>query len=228
MDSVEELSGKMYQSLINMQGEQPLSKAIEYCPDCGYSLRSTPCGFCEEARRRKDYLGNQQKDVDTRRLGGIRAYEDFTLEKFDNEQAKKACADFPNCNLFIYGSAGTGKTHLATALIREYAPFLSTKPQQIFRRLRDFQKEVETQVIADYVNTRSLLIDDLGTEKVTDFSFSATYEIIDGRWMAKKNGLIITSNLSTDSLVRHIGDRIPSRIAGMCRIIKLEGRDRRL
>lgn len=212
----------------NMPVKKLLSKATEYCSVCGYPQKSTPCGHCEEIKRQNTQVEAVQKKVDIVNLGGIRAYEDFTLEKFDNEEAKKACADFPNCNLFLYGPAGTGKTHLATALIRKYLPFLSTKPQQIYRRLRDFQKGNESQAIANYVNIRSLLIDDLGTEKVTDFSFSVTYEIIDGRWMDKRNGLIITSNLSPDLLVQRIGDRIPSRIASLCRIIKLEGKDRRL
>ncbi len=188
-----------------------------------------PCGYCEEIKRKNIQNNMIQKRIDTVNLGGIRAYEDFTLAKFDNVQAKKACAGFPDCNLFLYGSAGTGKTHLATAIIRNLFPFVRTKPQEIYRRLRDFSDEDRDELIPYYISVNHLMIDDLGTEKMTDFAFSATYEIIDGRWMNKKNGLIITSNLSVDGIAQRLGDdRISSRIAGMCRIIKLEGKDRRL
>ena len=39
---------------------------------------------------------------------------------------------------------------------------------------------------------------------------------------------IVTSNSSLDELADRVGDRIPSRLAETCDIIKLEGGDRRL
>lgn len=216
------------QSQESMPGEkQPLK--IEYCKKCGFTLKGGICIKCAERDKDLIKVNAEKKQIEIIELGGLRAYEDFTLEKFDNTELKKACIGFPTCNLFLYGSAGTGKTHLATGIIRKFPPFKCTKPQEIYRRLRNFKKEKDSAILTEHINIRCLLIDDLGTEKTTDFSFSATYEIIDGRWMAKKGGLIITSNLSIDELAQRLGDdRIPSRIAGSFRIIRLEGRDRRL
>ena len=43
----------------------------------------------------------------------------------------------------------------------------------------------------------------------------------------KKTTLIISSNLSLGELEKKVGDRICSRIMGMCQIVELLGNDRR-
>jgi DNA replication protein DnaC len=39
---------------------------------------------------------------------------------------------------------------------------------------------------------------------------------------------IITSNLTLEEVSEKVGDRIASRIAGMCKVIELKGIDRRV
>ena len=68
-----------------------------------------------------------------------------------------------------------------------------------------------------------LFIDDLGVEKNTDFVKEITYFIINER-EANEKDLIITSNLGLEDLEQ----RVASRIAGMCKIIRLKGKDRRI
>ena len=74
-----------------------------------------------------------------------------------------------------------------------------------------------------------LVIDDLGIGRDTEFAFQTLYEIVDGRYMAMKGGLIVTSNLSLDDLAAKLGDdRIPSRLASMCKVIRMTGADKRV
>ena len=82
-------------------------------------------------------------------------------------------------------------------------------------------------MLKDYFNTPLLILDDLGAEKTTDWALQSLYIIINKR-LSEELQTIITSNLSLDELRDKIGDRIASRIAGMCKIVKLTGRDRRL
>ena len=163
------------------------------------------------------------------RLGGTRAVNDFTLEKFDNKSVVEQCSTYPGENLFIHGPAGTGKTHLGTALIRKFHGLIY-KPQEIYRECRGHETgDDEQRAIQYFINYSWLMIDDLGVDKKTEWSFSTLYEIIDGRYMWDKKGLIITSNLSLQALTeRFMDDRISSRIIGMCKIIEITGRDRRI
>ena len=62
---------------------------------------------------------------------------------------------------------------------------------------------------------------------MTDFVKQIIYFIINEREQRCLT-TIITSNFSLAQLDEHIDSRISSRIAGMCKVIQLSGRDRRL
>ena len=203
------------------------------CAKCGIIIRpGEPCISCALAKAEEAEAILKTRELDIARLGGLLAYEDFTLARYDNEKAIRACDGFPDCNLYIYGPAGTGKTHLATGVARQLPGSSVLKPQRIYRIVRGNGRqsaEDEQASINRLVRQPILVIDDLGVDKRTDYSVSTLYEIIDGRIMAKKKGLIVTSNLSLDALAERLGDdRIASRLAGACRIVEISGADRRI
>lgn len=208
------------------------------CPVCDqHAEPGRDCETCvnnktiaEYEKAEKERHDAWQRKLRAQQLGGLKAFEQFKLEKYTNKTAIELCAGYPDNNLFIWGTAGTGKTHLATALLRKHREVLVVKPQQIYRDCRGIKSgEDEQAAINYYINMPLLVIDDLGVDKKTDFSFSTLYEIIEGRDMACKKGLIVTSNLSLTALSERMGDdRITSRIAGMCKIIELTGKDYRL
>ena len=103
------------------------------------------------------------------------------------------------------------------------------KPQHIYRACRGLKDGQEEQAaINKFRDIPYLVVDDLGSDKKTDWSFSTLYEIIDGRDMYERTGMIITSNLSLGDLAARLDDdRIISRINGMCKIIQLTGKDGR-
>ena len=184
------------------------------------------CNDCVSAREKEKELKKRNRDI--YRLGGLKAYNQFTLARFTNKVAMELSAVFPVVNLFLWGAAGTGKTHLATAIIREHDGMV-IKPQRIYRDCRGIKDGEEEQAVIDsYVNIPFMVLDDLGVDKKTDFSFSTLYEVIDGRDMAERKGLIVTSNLSLTALAERLGDdRISSRLAGMCKVIEMTGKDMR-
>ena len=77
------------------------------------------------------------------------------------------------------------------------------------------------------MDDKILFLDDLGAEKLTDFVRQITYFILNER---EQNELttVITSNFSLKQLDEQIDQRISSRIAGMCEILKFTGDDRRI
>ncbi len=86
--------------------------------------------------------------------------------------------------------------------------------------------ETEKDIIDYYTTTPLLIIDDLGVEKVSDFSTLVIYLIINRR-CTNRLTTIITSNLNLLGIGEHLSDRISSRIKGMCKVIDMSGHDRR-
>lgn len=209
-------------------------------------MANTPCPVCgniecscesdkerefrewEEYEKRQEAKRRKQKEID--RLGGVRAYEDFTAEKYTNKQILQALSNYPQENYYLWGKAGTGKTHAAVAIIRNCPGAIVKRMSEISREIRTSEAEDEETIIDRYAYT-PMLLDDLGSEKATEFLQNMLFEIMDRRWQSKQGGLIITANMSIDKLGTIIGDRTASRIAGLVgskNTLEISGTDWRL
>lgn len=204
------------------------------CPVCGH----IECRCADERQRmaqetlremkRREIEAQKQKEI--ARLGGVRAYEDFTAEKYTNKQLLQALSNYPQENYYLWGKAGTGKTHAAVAIIRNCPGAIVKRMSEISREIRTSEAEDEETIIDRYAYT-PMLLDDLGSEKATEFLQNMLFEIMDRRWQSKQGGLIITANMSIDKLGTIIGDRTASRIAGLVgskNTIEISGTDWRL
>lgn len=183
--------------------------------------------YTEEEQQRR---AEQKKKYDIARLGGLLSYEDYTKEKFENKAILSALRNFPEENYFLYGPAGTGKTHAAVAVLREIPNAQVLRMSRMSRWLRRCQTPDEEIDVIKQISELTMLIDDLGSEKMTEFLQSNFFEIIDRRVQYKIKGLIITSNLSLDQLAPIIGDRTVSRImwlVGKENILEFSGKDYR-
>ena len=210
-------------------GTSHLDKPV--CPTCHFPITlGAPCTHCADKKADEEKQAEFQRAYDIKRLGGLKAFEDFWLRNYDNKFAIELCDGYPDKNLYIFGKAGVGKTHLATAIVRPYATGTVCKPMHIFRKLRGIKNGEEEQAAINRIAMMPhLVIDDIGVSKDTAFSISMLYEIIEMRDMSRIKGLILTSNLSLGELSEQLGDdRVTSRIAGMCGIIQIVGEDRRI
>ncbi len=137
-------------------------------------------------------------------------------------------------NLYFYGKTGTGKTFTAFAIGNHFKHITNNKVN--FYKVNDIIREVrgcgdvidEVKTINKFVNMPYLIIDDFGVEKLTEFAYNIIYEILDKRIIYNPEKLIITSNLSISDILKDYGDRFASRIMGLCKIIKFDGKDLRL
>ena len=134
--------------------------------------------------------------------------------------------------LLLFGSVGTGKTFLAAcaanALIDKGVPALVTNFSRIANTLQGMFEG--RQEYLDSLNKFPLLVlDDLSTERQTDYMLEMVYNVIDARYRAKLP-LIVTTNLTREELqnaddIRY--QRIFSRLFEMCTPIEIAGADRR-
>lgn len=160
-------------------------------------------------------------------------------------------------SMFITGPVGVGKTVLMAGVAKEIlkvnfekyyekeknrggvilsgGPHYGVKwisyPNFIMYLQNSFREGSESNPYdnAEYIATYPgiLCIDDLGAEKMTEFVQQVTYYIINQREQEVLHTLI-TSNFSLQQIAEQIHPRISSRIGGICKIVKLTGKDRRL
>lgn len=138
-------------------------------------------------------------------------------------QAETYINEFPNNKkpfFIILGSAGTGKTMLASAVATEIlsrgAAAVTVSAFDMVKRAKDYHTQF---AIDDYQDLFTpmlecdlLVIDDLGTETVLkNITREYFYTIINERWLRKKN-TVITSNLSLNMLLERYGEAVYSRL----------------
>lgn len=131
--------------------------------------------------------------------------------------------------LIFIGRAGTGKTHLAAAIINyliyeKSIPAMFVTAIELFGLLRDFDNQGER--LKRIKTVPLLVIDDLGKEKITDWNREKLFEIINARY-EDYLPVIITTNDTTTELERNVGEAIYSRLCEMCNLVVMSGRDYR-
>ncbi len=164
-------------------------------------------------------------------------YEGEDLKRFLG--AKKAAEDFINTfghdyhNLFIYGTVGTGKSFLsiciADELLRKGHSVIYFSSVGLFEMIAenifDYNAKDELRALYDDLfNCELLVIDDLGSERITNLVLSELFSLLNER-DSRKKPTIITSNLALEGLQQLYSDRIFSRITSNFRLLKLSGPD---
>lgn len=144
--------------------------------------------------------------------------------------------------LVLNGGIGTGKTHQAYGALRRIAEagpsrfeMIAVTAPDMYGRLRPGGSDKGSEhELKQFARIQLLLLDDLGTEKLSEFTEEATYRIVNERYNTCLP-LIITTNLpvrslagsGTPELVGRLGDRLASRLAQTARTVTLTGPDLR-
>ena len=146
---------------------------------------------------------------------------------------------------YVWGDTGRGKTRLACAILREWilagravartsgylrpqtsALWLSVPPWLAdIKRSWDDKHASEAFIVRAAKHTRAVVLDDIGAERMTDWSLGVLYELIDHR-VNYEMPTVVTSNLTIGQVSSH-SPRLASRYGGW-RVIHLTGTDRRL
>jgi chromosomal replication initiator protein len=138
--------------------------------------------------------------------------------------------------LFLFGGPGLGKTHLSTAVAKTvldagYDVLYTTAVTMVgdFEMVRFGNSGAagDMGITADtsrYFDCDLLIIDDLGTEVMNQFTSSCLYNVINTR-LSMRRPTVISTNLMQDELRRRYWDRITSRLFGEYKILLFLGTD---
>lgn len=127
--------------------------------------------------------------------------------------------------LILMGNAGTGKTHLASAISNYLMDDLIPVKFGTFISLLDSLKKAfrtDRDIISSLTSTPLLVIDDLGKEKYTEWARQILFQVVDERYN-KELPIIITTNLNLQELKERIGEPITSRLMEMCYGVAMNG-----
>lgn len=188
-----------------------------------------------ELKRRADEL-RKQGFYDKNLMQSTFENDDGSQEKVIHN-AKKYVENFAKYRdagkgLLLYGGVGTGKTYIAAcianALINTGIPVMFTNFSRIANKMQE--RFGKAQEFLDSLDKYQLLvIDDLATERSTEYMREIIFNVIDARY---RSGLpmIITTNLSIESMsnAADISEtRVYDRILEVCFPIEVNGESHR-
>lgn len=212
------------------------------------------CGCAEAAKERKERKRRRDEDrereEEQRKKWAVEAAKnqagldgrlmEMTFERFDatlQPKAYQTALEFDGERSLVFHSQGygTGKTHLAVAILHSWVEKGQTgyflHVPSLLRRIRDTfhpsAQETEDQIMQRIERADLVILDDLGKEKASEWQEMTLYTLVNYRYVHRLP-LIITMNLKPQQLERQIGPASVSRLLGMADFVEMEGSDYRL
>lgn len=163
-----------------------------------------------------------------------RTFETFEVKKENAEAFEKCKAYADRLNhdtergLLIVGPVGTGKTHLAAAIIKKafdkMIPAAMISAPELLREIQKGFEDAESRYLAEKVKSKTFLVlDDLGAEMTTDWTVKEFYMLLDDRYK-RKLPTVITTNCLPDELEKAVGARVADRLRETSEIVKIGGK----
>ena len=248
-EEITDLRAKKYEMLVS-HGYNPDYLNLHYnCPKCkdtGF-IGIDKCS-CFKSKLIKLYY----KDSDLEEAVKTNNFKNFNINLYSNHKLnderytpRKNIEDIleyitgeylpnfknSNTNLLFYGNSGTGKTFLSWCIAKELLDkgFLVVykTSDDLLRALKDIKFNNDTDLENLLINCDLLIIDDLGSEQITDFSSTELFTLINKKILKNKK-MIISTNLSLPLISKRYSERISSRIIGEFKLFKFIAEDIRI
>lgn len=146
---------------------------------------------------------------------------------------KSYIPDFNNIstNLLFYGNPGSGKTFLSyciaeTLLSSGYLVVYKTS-EELIDNLRQIRFNNDNNLEELLLDCDLLIIDDLGSEHLNEFSVSELFSLINKKILTNKK-MLISTNLTLPEIAKSYSERISSRLIGDFKLCKFYSDDIRI
>ena len=168
-----------------------------------------PCKYEKERREKEANRMTRDKELALASLKDIDKTDSKRLEvlKWIGNFATKYDRSTYHKGLYLHGTFGCGKTYMISALFNELSKKRITTEIVYFPELlRDLKSDFDSfSDRIDYLeNVDLLLIDDIGAEKVTEWSRDEILGTILQHRMNNYKTTFFTSNLNIDELEQHL------------------------
>lgn len=221
----------------------------DLCKDTGY-IQGEKCRCFKQKEINLLYKQSNLQQILAKENFGTFSEEWFSPEADGSQisprdnilRIRKICQDmvdgYPQTgqSFLFTGLTGTGKTFMTNCIAKglidrgfsviylSAAALFETFSKYQFRNEDDSDAEMMYRQIFD---CDYLIIDDLGTELINNFTLSALFSCINERGRRGK-GMAISTNLTLGEIQSHYSERISSRLIQNCRILNFYGSDIRI
>lgn len=193
----------------------------EHMQQLAFIRRQTPITY--------GWLGEGKSDLEL----AEKSFENYDRSwQPDGYDAVVKYAAITSGTLVLYGTYGTGKTHLLAALcnelIRQQMPCLFVAAPKLFETIQEHISRGEpwVHIVQRAITTQFLVIDDIGKAKLSDHRKEVYFAIIDERTKAGKP-IAISMNGDLKDLHKFVGGACASRLSIKRIAPKMAGEDYR-
>jgi len=201
----------------------------------------TPCPSCEDARLAAERQAEAQRKAEQARqhlqalIGEAAIPARFIGRTLDNFHAStdaqraalKICREFAEnfethsrrgSTLILSGLPGTGKSHLASAVLQALMPRhcgLYTTCMNVIRAVRGTWRKdserSETEILNAYADVPLLVLDEIGVQYGTDGEQTILFDVLDRRYREMKPSIFLT-NQNQKGFTEFVGERTFDRL----------------
>lgn len=209
------------------------------CPRCAedeaITAERTKAEQMAAARQQKLESMLRQTAVPARFIG--RSLENWSVTNDGQAHALKVCREYVanfdshhanGTSLVFSGAAGTGKSHLAAAILQAILPHhvgVYLTFMGMIRLIRETwhpeSTRRESEVIAELGSLPLLVLDEIGVQYGTEAEHTLLFEVMDRRYRDQKPSILLT-NQNKDGFRRFVGDRVYDRMTECARWVNFD------
>lgn len=222
--------------------------ACPHCRDTG-SVQGAPCVCVAEAARTL-----RREEINATSPLALCGFDSFQLERYSTQPepelgsspreymgkvlnyCRRYAENFgpQSRGLLFIGSAGLGKTHMALAIadavLNRGFDVLYTSSAALAAQLgrEHFDLREEDPWLDACKEADLLILDDLGTEYISQLTISVLYELINTRMLCRRPTIYTSNIVESNVFEARYTEKVASRILGSCQVFKFFGTDQRI